>query len=161
MQSVSHSSFVKISSKYCLSQAIRAGELKFWENCHPPPHITCHVPCVTFNVSCVICHMSLFYSINFSFFGKSGGARWLMVCYVSVLSDVNGSEKKWSYNNVLDSTLLLLMLWPNCWLLAGTRRRSTTLPTGQLISPGRPHWGCGAGGGRLILLWHNAGGDYC
>ena len=36
--------------KICQSQAIRTGELKFWENVHLPPFVTCHVL-----VSCVTC----------------------------------------------------------------------------------------------------------
>ena len=36
---------MKISSKYCPSQKIRARELTFWENVHPPPvwHVTCNM----------------------------------------------------------------------------------------------------------------------
>jgi hypothetical protein len=55
---------------YHKSQTRRARELKFWENVHPPQHVTCHmshVTChmsyVTCNVSCVTCH--IFYLIFF------------------------------------------------------------------------------------------------
>ena len=41
----------EISSRHCPSQTIRAGELKFWENVHPPPCVTCHA-------SYVMCHVS-------------------------------------------------------------------------------------------------------
>ena len=62
-------SFVEISSKHCLSQTIRARELKFWENIHPSPRVTCHVSRV------------LFLLIVSSFFGQSWGASWWRVCY--------------------------------------------------------------------------------
>ena len=52
------SSFSSKSSRQCLSQTVRAGELDFWENVHPPPCVTCHEPHVKCHVSCVRCHMS-------------------------------------------------------------------------------------------------------
>ena len=40
------------------SQAVRARELKFWDNIHLPQHIICHMSCVTCQMSFVTCHMS-------------------------------------------------------------------------------------------------------
>ena len=37
---------------------VRARELKFWENVHPPKHVMCHVSRVTCHVSHVTCHVS-------------------------------------------------------------------------------------------------------
>ena len=50
-------SFSSESSRHCLSQTWRAGELKFWEIVHPPPCVTCHVSHVMCHMSCVTCHM--------------------------------------------------------------------------------------------------------
>ena len=64
------SSFHSESSRHCLSQTLRAGELNFWENDHPPPcvmcqvsHFMCHVShvSITCQLSCVSCHMSLLF----------------------------------------------------------------------------------------------------
>ena len=52
------SAFSSKSSKYHKSQTRRARELKFWENVHPPQHVTCHMPHVTCHVSHVTCHVS-------------------------------------------------------------------------------------------------------
>ena len=49
--SLTHSSFWKISSKYRLSQTVNARDLKFLEKVHPTPHVTC-------DFSCGTCHMS-------------------------------------------------------------------------------------------------------
>ena len=46
------------SSKHCLSQTVKARELKFWENVHPPPFVKCHMSHVTCHMSCVRCHVS-------------------------------------------------------------------------------------------------------
>ena len=53
---LSNSSFVKISSKPCLSQTISARELKFWENVEPSPCVTCHMSPVMGHKSPVTCH---------------------------------------------------------------------------------------------------------
>ena len=48
IHSVSQSAFSSKSSKYHKSQTVRAKELKFLENVHPPQHVTCqmaHVKC--------------------------------------------------------------------------------------------------------------------
>ena len=37
---------------------VRARELKFWENVHPPKRVKCHMSRVMCHVSCVTCHMS-------------------------------------------------------------------------------------------------------
>ena len=58
-----------------LFQTVRATEMKFWKNVHPPPWITCHLSCVRCHmsgvtcqvlhirchVSCVTCHVSGFF----------------------------------------------------------------------------------------------------
>ena len=51
---------MEISSIHCLSQTVRAIELKFWEKAHPPPYVTCHVSQVMCHMSCVTCHLSHF-----------------------------------------------------------------------------------------------------
>ena len=66
IHSYSRWSFHSESSRHCLSQTIRAVELKFWENVHPPPCVTCHVSHVTCHVSCVT--------------QSVGASRW-RVCY--------------------------------------------------------------------------------
>ena len=48
---VSQRSFLKISSKHCLSETVRARELTFIANVDLPPRITCHISLVT-------CHLS-------------------------------------------------------------------------------------------------------
>ena len=49
--------FSSQSSKHHNSQTVRARELKFWENAHPPPHVTCHVSRVTCRMSHITRHM--------------------------------------------------------------------------------------------------------
>ena len=56
--SIIQSSFVKISSKHCLSQTVGASNLKFWENVHHTFCVTCPVSHVTCHKSYVTCHMS-------------------------------------------------------------------------------------------------------
>ena len=41
-----------------LQDTVRAGELKFWENVHPPQSVTCHMLRVMCQLSRVRCHMS-------------------------------------------------------------------------------------------------------
>ena len=43
--------FFKISSEHCLSQTVKARELKLWEDIHPLPCVTCHMSYVTCQVS--------------------------------------------------------------------------------------------------------------
>ena len=61
---------MEIYSKHCQSQTIRAFELKFWENVHPPPCVIYHMSHFTCCVSCFTCHVSQI----------SGASRW-RVCY--------------------------------------------------------------------------------
>ena len=58
IHSVSQWSFSSESSKYHKSQTVRARELTFGENVHPPQHVTCHVSRVTCQVSRITCHVS-------------------------------------------------------------------------------------------------------
>ena len=58
IHSVSHSSFVEISSEHLHSQTVRARELKLREKVYLPPPVMCHMSCVTSHVSHVMCHMS-------------------------------------------------------------------------------------------------------
>ena len=51
-------SFSSKSSKCHKSQTRRAKELIFWENVHPPQHVTCHISRVTCHMSRVTCHIS-------------------------------------------------------------------------------------------------------
>ena len=60
---VSDKSFSSRSSKHHKSHAIRAAELKFWENVHP-------TPCITFHVSSVTCHMLHLFFFLFLFSKK-------------------------------------------------------------------------------------------
>ena len=72
---------------------MRARELKFWDNVHPPPHVRsqvsdvrCQVSGVRFQVSGVICQVSgvrcRVSGVIFLFFlGQSGGASRWRVCY--------------------------------------------------------------------------------
>ena len=62
---------MEISSEHLHSQTIRARELKFWENVHPPPCVTCHMSRVRSQVSWV----------SWFFFFLSGGASRWRVCY--------------------------------------------------------------------------------
>ena len=93
---LSVSSLSSKSSKYHISQTERDRELKFWENVHPPQHVTCHVLPVTCHVSYVICHVShvmcnmshvichmshYFILLFLLLFGQSGEAYWWRVCY--------------------------------------------------------------------------------
>ena len=59
--------FCSKSSRHCPSQT--AGELKFWENVHPPPCVTCHVS----NARCQVSGVT--------FFWQSGWASGGRVCY--------------------------------------------------------------------------------
>ena len=61
--------FCSESSRHCLSQTVRAGELEFWENVQCSPPTMCHM-------SRVKCHVSLF----FSFLQGCWTSRW-RVCY--------------------------------------------------------------------------------
>ena len=78
---VIHSYFSSRSSKHHKSQAVRARELKFGENVHPSPCVTCHLSCVTCHVSRVTCHVSPVTShlSPVTFFG-GGASRW-RVCF--------------------------------------------------------------------------------
>ena len=49
--------FSSQSSKHCFSQTVRAKELTFWDNVHPPPCVTCHM-------SCVKCHKKQFFFLT-------------------------------------------------------------------------------------------------
>ena len=51
--------------KPCISQTVRAGELKFWENVHPQPCVTCHVSCVRCHVSGSRCQVLVFFIFFF------------------------------------------------------------------------------------------------
>ena len=51
-------------SEYHQSQTIRVRELKFWENVHPPQHVTCHmspVMCHKTNVTCQVSYATFFF----------------------------------------------------------------------------------------------------
>ena len=55
---IRHLSFLEISSRHCQSQTGRARDLKFLENVHPPPCITCHMSHAICHMSQVTCHVS-------------------------------------------------------------------------------------------------------
>ena len=48
----------RVSHDTSNSQTIRATELKFLEQVHLVPTVSCYVSCVTCQMSCVTCHMS-------------------------------------------------------------------------------------------------------
>ena len=52
------SAFSSKPSNHPYTQTARARELKFWENGHPPPRVTCHLSGVRCHVSGVTCHVS-------------------------------------------------------------------------------------------------------
>ena len=52
------SSFSSQSLWHHKSQTVRARELTFWETVHPPPSVTRHMSCVTYQVSIVKCQVS-------------------------------------------------------------------------------------------------------
>ena len=63
IKSVSEWSFLKISSKHCLSQTVKARGPEILTQCSPPPvfhviHIMSYMPHVTYHMSWVMCHMS-------------------------------------------------------------------------------------------------------
>ena len=64
-------SFASQSSEHCLSQAVRARELKFFV----PPHRVSHVMC---QMSHVTCHVSDFFLFLFI---QNVEASWWRVCY--------------------------------------------------------------------------------
>ena len=82
--------------QHCLSQTLRARELKFGENIHPHhvshvtwcvsrvtchiSHVTCHISHVTCHVLNVMCNFFFFILFFFSFLQKRG-ANWCRVCY--------------------------------------------------------------------------------
>ena len=72
IHSLTNSSISSKSSGHLHSQTIWARDLKFRENVHLPPcvtchmsRVTCHISCVTCHVSHVACHMSHFFSFLF------------------------------------------------------------------------------------------------
>ena len=74
---------VKISSKHYVCQTRKTRELKFWENVHPQPRVTCHVSCVK----------SHFFFLFF-FRECCGASRW-RVCYQPGLPRLVSSEFRW------------------------------------------------------------------
>ena len=78
---------MEISSEHLHAQTVQARELQFLEKVHLPPPVMCHVTCVMFLVSCVMCHMSwvakkYIYKKNIiKKYGQSGGSCWWRVCY--------------------------------------------------------------------------------
>ena len=72
---------MKVSSKYFLSQTVRARELTLLENIYPPPSVTCHVWRVTCHMSCVTCHIIYIYMYFVWEWGQSGEASRWRVCY--------------------------------------------------------------------------------
>ena len=65
-------SFSSKSSKDLHSQTVRARDLKFWEQVHCPPLVTCQMPYVMCHMSRVTCHKS--------FVAALSSSRSLVVC---------------------------------------------------------------------------------
>ena len=79
---MSHRSFSSRSSNHFPAQTKRAKELKFWQNGHPPPCVTCHVPRVAFHMSGVMCQVSVIKcDFYFFLFWQSCRAIWRRVRY--------------------------------------------------------------------------------
>ena len=125
-------------SRHCPSKTVRARELKFWENVHPPPSVTypvsyvrCHVSGVPCQVSGVRCWSvtNLFFLIFLLLFGQSCEASWWRVCYqrgLPVYIFIRHLGQVWSfcmYSRLLLNlgTVLLQANLPNVW---GSRFRS-------------------------------------
>ena len=72
-------SFCSESSRHCLFQTVKGGELKFLENVHLTPCVPCHVSHVTCHLSGDTCHM---WGSPVTFYlWQSGGASRCKVCY--------------------------------------------------------------------------------
>ena len=65
-----------ISSRHCQSQTVRARELKFWENVHPPPLVTCHMSQVTCHMLNITFHIS-YISLFFFLFLAKWWSKWV------------------------------------------------------------------------------------
>ena len=77
-------SFCSESSRHCLTQTIRAGELKFWEKVHSHHvlHVTCHMSGVRCQESGVRCQVYIYvYIYIFFFVGQSIEASRGRICY--------------------------------------------------------------------------------
>ena len=64
-------------SRHLESQTVWARDLKFCENVHFPPFVTCHMSCVTCHVCLVTCRAHIY----FSFFRKIGEPSQWWICY--------------------------------------------------------------------------------
>ena len=82
------------SSRYSTNlhcQAVRARKLKFFENVHLPPPVTCHISHVMCHISHVMCHMShvtchmSHVTFFLFFFGCSGETSLSRFCYQRAL----------------------------------------------------------------------------
>ena len=112
------SSFCLGSSRHCLSQTVRAKELTFWENVHPPLCITCHLSCVMYNTFFLL------------LLWQSGWASQWRVCYqrgvsciVSMLlgyfkqKKINNKNTRilnWRHPKVSTNNLLSIQSYKNC-----------------------------------------------
>ena len=56
------------------TQTVKAWELTFWENVHPPPLVKCPVSCVTCHVSCITFYLYCFFLVKVV-------ATYWRVCY--------------------------------------------------------------------------------
>ena len=80
--SLIESSFSSKFSRHHKFQTIRAWELTFWENFHPPPCVKCPMSHVTRPMLGVTCLMSgVTCQVYFFLFRRSGGVCRLRVCY--------------------------------------------------------------------------------
>ena len=87
IQSVSQSSFSSKRSQCLHSKTVRARELKFWGNVHLPPHVVCHVTCVTRYMSCVTFSPSIFFrqkSLSYDFFATQFLLVALLLGYIII-----------------------------------------------------------------------------
>ena len=69
-------------SKHHYNQTVRARELTFWENVHPPLFVTCQMSIVRCHISCVMCLVSGVRCVMFCFFCRQSiWSSWWRVFY--------------------------------------------------------------------------------
>ena len=86
--------FCSNSSWHCLSQTVRAGERKFWENGHSDyvSHFMRYMSCVTCHMSCVTCQVSCFFCFVYKVLELVGGGSVIKGAYPFVKGHSHGFE---------------------------------------------------------------------
>ena len=96
----------QVSHVTCNSQTVRARKLKFLENVHLPPRVTCHMPCVMCQVSRVMCHAS-------QFIYQQGLPR--LVWIATIIIQCKLFQYK-NYFNLKTLSFLSFLIWTTIWL---------------------------------------------